>query len=402
MSCGRHDIKRSSAPKGSRSVATGGASRGRSPATRNPWKPDQRFLSRPGGAEEYIDLLVLPVVFQSTPLPLRGRTIRRNNVTTGCAALHPWLQTFAPFGASRVRRHPAFTLIEILVVFSIIALLLAILLPSLSGAREHSKTLLCQTHLRALSHGWHMYADDNDDVSLPGRYFNASGGTSNPANWYDVGNGMKYRPRWVATMGKYVGIFAFDEPRTDFDRQDYTNKVYECPAVPEWIDERNYAYGYNHQFLGNARKTGGVFHNFPVNRSDIASFAGTVLGADCMGTAAGLPADQRLPYANDGTSFAQFGNHGWTLDPPRLTASSDIGSGDPGSPRAAVDPRHQNRTNAVYCDGHAETQSPASLGYKIASDGRYEVGGPAGPGQPHNSLFSGTARDDDPPGVPGG
>ncbi len=69
--------------------------------------------------------------------------------------------------------------------------------------------------------------------------------------------------------------------------------------------------------------------------------------------------------------------------------------------RAAVDPRHQNKTNAVYCVGHAEKQTPASLGCLIAPDGRYEVGSPAGPGQPHNSLFSGTARDDDPPGVPG-
>lgn len=297
-------------------------------------------------------------------------------------------------------RQKALTLIELLVVISIIAVLLALLLPSLSGAKARSQTVLCLSHLRSLSHGWHMYADDNGDITLPGRYFKASGGTSNPDNWYEVGNGLKYRPRWVATLGRYVGIFAFDNPSTSFDRQDYDSKIYQCPSAPDWIDERNYAYGYNHQFLGNARKTAGQFHNFPVNRSSIASFAGTVLGADCLGTAAGVPAADRKSYNNSGTDFTELGNHGWTLDPPRLTATSDRGTGDAGSPRAAVAPRHSQQANVVYCDGHAETQTPARLGYIIMADGTFQDGGPAGPGQPTNYLFSGTSRDDDPPDRP--
>lgn len=298
-------------------------------------------------------------------------------------------------------RRTAFTLIELLVVISIIAVILAILLPSLSGARQRSKMLLCLSHLRSLSHGWHMYADDNNDIMLPGRFFKVSGGTANPANWYEIGNGLKYRPRWVATMGKYVGIFAFNKPRTDFDRQDYDSKIYQCPSVPNWIDERNYAYGYNHQFLGNARKTSGRFYNFPVNRSSVSSFADTVLGGDCMGTAAGVPADQRKPYNNGGGDFAELGNHGWVLDPPRLAANSDRGTGDAGSPRTAVDPRHLGKANVVFCDGHGESKTPESLGYRIEQDGTFQDGGPPGPGQPTNQFFSGTARDDDPPDLPG-
>lgn len=54
-------------------------------------------------------------------------------------------------------------------------------------------------------------------------------------------------------MGKYVGVFAFDYPSMTDDRQDYTSKVCQYPSAPKWVDERNYAYGYNHQFLGNAR-----------------------------------------------------------------------------------------------------------------------------------------------------
>ncbi len=296
----------------------------------------------------------------------------------------------------------AFTLIELLVVVAIIGLLVAILLPALSGARKHSQRTACLTHLRQLSHGWHMYADDNDDIALPGRFFKAPGGTSNPDNQYEIGNGLKYRPRWVATMGKYVGINAFKYPSTTDDRQDYDSKVYQCPSAPDWVDERNYAYGYNHQFLGNARQTNGKFHNFPVNRSEIANFSGTVLAADCMGTAAGLAETAREPYDNGGTGFAQLGNHAWTLDPPRLTATSDRGTGDAGSPRTAVDPRHLEKANVVFCDGHGESVTPRDLGYRRNPDGSYADDGDSPPGgRPFNSLFSGNANNADPPDLPG-
>ena len=178
-----------------------------------------------------------------------------------------------------------------------------------------AKGTTCASNLRQLSHGWHLYADDNRDVAVPGRYAKAPGGKSNPGNWYRIGNGRKYRPRWIATMGQYVGLFAFSKPSTDEDRQDYDGKAYQCPAASDWIDERNHAYGYNHQFLGNARKTNGKFHNFPVNRSRIRNFATTVLGGDSMGTAAGLPRIGRKEYSNDGKDYAELGNHGWTLDP---------------------------------------------------------------------------------------
>lgn len=255
---------------------------------------------------------------------------------------------FCLTGAYRVRKvtvhnRRGFTLVEILVVIAILGLIFSILLPALSKARETAKTASCLSNLRQISHGWHLYADENNDVSVPGRYAKAPGGTSNPANWYEVGNGLKYRPRWMATMGKQIGLFAFDKPKTDDDRQDYDGGVYRCPVVSQRLDERNHAFGYNHQFLGNARKTNDRFHNFPVNRSRIRSFAGTVLAADCLGTAAGFPTFERAEYENNGTSYAALSNHAWSLDPPRLTDSSDRGSGDADSPRTAVDARHGGR-----------------------------------------------------------
>jgi len=297
------------------------------------------------------------------------------------------------------RRHPAFTLIELLVATAIIGLLMSVLLPAIGRAREQAKGMVCLSNLRQLSHGWHGYADDHHDISVPGRFANLGGGTQNRANWYKIGNGLKYRPRWITTMGKYVELFAFDAPSTSDDRQDYDGEVYRCPAAPEWLDERNHAFGYNHHFLGNARRTNGEFHNFPVNRSRIRNFATTVLAADCMGTAAGLPRSQRLPYANNGGDYAQLGNHAWTLDPPRLTDRSDRGSGDADSPRTAVDPRHLKNVAAVFCDGHAESATPETLGYRLIPDGAF-VDTELVADRPDNRLFSGTGRDDDPPDLP--
>jgi len=56
-----------------------------------------------------------------------------------------------------------FTLIELLVVISIISLLMSILMPALSGAREHGKRVHCLANLRNFTQGWMMYAFENDD-----------------------------------------------------------------------------------------------------------------------------------------------------------------------------------------------------------------------------------------------
>jgi len=54
-----------------------------------------------------------------------------------------------------------FTLIELLVVVAIIALLIAILLPSLRRAREQAKCTLCLSNLRQIGIGMTIYASDH-------------------------------------------------------------------------------------------------------------------------------------------------------------------------------------------------------------------------------------------------
>lgn len=60
-------------------------------------------------------------------------------------------------------KRKAFTLVELLVVVSIIALLIAILLPSLKRARQQAKQVVCSSNMRSLVLAVHEYAVANDD-----------------------------------------------------------------------------------------------------------------------------------------------------------------------------------------------------------------------------------------------
>jgi prepilin-type N-terminal cleavage/methylation domain-containing protein len=61
-------------------------------------------------------------------------------------------------------RSKAFTLIELLVVVAVIALLVAILIPSLSRAREQSRRAVCGSNLHQLGLAVHEYASQHSDA----------------------------------------------------------------------------------------------------------------------------------------------------------------------------------------------------------------------------------------------
>jgi prepilin-type processing-associated H-X9-DG protein/prepilin-type N-terminal cleavage/methylation domain-containing protein len=297
--------------------------------------------------------------------------------------------------ARLARNRLAFTLVELMVVAAIVALLIAILLPALSRARLSARQIKGMSNMRQLAAGWHTYAYENGEIMLPGRFPALPGGTANPANYYSVGNGKKYRARFLPVLGRYTGLYTFNNPDPANDRQDMDGDVFLCPAAPDRADEGNCAYGYNYQFLGNPRLRNGVYRNFPVRQTRLQTFDRTLMFADALGTAAGFPERDRLAYNPKGTGLAEVGNHAWSLDPPRLTPSSDRGTGNAGSPRSAVDPRHGGRANAVFCDGHAGLFRPEELGYRRRDDGAFrELGDGADP--PDNSLFSGSGTDRDP------
>lgn len=61
-----------------------------------------------------------------------------------------------------------FTLVELLVVISIIALLMALLMPALERARELGRRTVCNGNLKDLSLAWMLYADGNEGKLVNG------------------------------------------------------------------------------------------------------------------------------------------------------------------------------------------------------------------------------------------
>jgi len=109
------------------------------------------------------------------------------------------------------KQNNGFTLVELLVVISIIALLLAILMPALGKAREQAVKVVCKSHTRQVSLGHLVYTQDYN-----GSFYTAPNPTESPKKTPKtyVGNAMHNYPNyWPSpnfigteplTAGKYL------------------------------------------------------------------------------------------------------------------------------------------------------------------------------------------------------
>lgn len=110
-----------------------------------------------------------------------------------------------------------FTLIELLVVVAIIALLIAILLPALAGARRAAQITACAVNLRQIDQLLFMYASDNQQLLPPER-----------VKAYDNKIELTFHTRYFSQFGAYKNLgILYDTgyaPPQD-------GRIFYCPAV---------------------------------------------------------------------------------------------------------------------------------------------------------------------------
>jgi prepilin-type N-terminal cleavage/methylation domain-containing protein/prepilin-type processing-associated H-X9-DG protein len=98
---------------------------------------------------------------------------------------------------TRFNPNSAFTLIELLVVIAIIAILAALLLPSLNRAKQSAHLARCVSNVRQIGLGTALYVTDYK--AYPGYWTNA-GQDYMPSIWYEQLNPYVSDPNW---MGVY-------------------------------------------------------------------------------------------------------------------------------------------------------------------------------------------------------
>lgn len=86
-----------------------------------------------------------------------------------------------------MRSKKGFTLVELLVVISIIALLLAVLVPALSRAREQARMVVCRTNERNLYLGANLWSNEHDGWSVAGCWYAPYQGKDGKINDYSIG-----------------------------------------------------------------------------------------------------------------------------------------------------------------------------------------------------------------------
>jgi prepilin-type processing-associated H-X9-DG protein/prepilin-type N-terminal cleavage/methylation domain-containing protein len=216
----------------------------------------------------------------------------------------------------RAPRNDAFTLIELLLVIAIIAILAALLLPALSRSQAEAKRIQCLSNLRQMEVAAQVYVADNDG-SYPVAY------------WLVTENGVNISEAWDLTT--IAGSPNRVIPGLLWEGQG-NPQVQQCPSFTggaNWLTDPYTGYNYNTSYLGHGQ---GETIPAPAKNSAVLHPAKTVIFGDGQ-YAGGADKFMRAPFPNPGDANfwgRAFGTQGF---------------------------RHNGRSNAAFCDGHAESLS---------------------------------------------
>ena len=230
-----------------------------------------------------------------------------------------------------MKRRSAFTLTELIVVAATVAMLMGLLLPSLSRARRQAKRVACASNLRQLGQAFHMYAVDYDGSAMPMAYWR----TWPVTYWYGQDG--------TACVDQTKG---FVWPYLHSDLREHG--LYECPEQPLGsIEELQGAagsvtttYGYNGYFLSPPTVPGWAAQigQRPWQNLDTMTEPQEVF----------VFADTMMLW------FGKLKNSA-LLDPPLLFSGKGSWRRNP-FPTTSF--RHDWHTNAVHADGHAASLAP--------------------------------------------
>ncbi len=145
----------------------------------------------------------------------------------------------------RATRPRAFTLVELLVVVSVISILMTLVTPVMGRARSAARAVKCSANLRQLGAAWQLYADENRGFCMPQVWFTVSpylywwGEYSDPP---DFTKGMLY----PFLVGQEDAVGAESQEGTVFSCPEQSWGTY----VPQGAGRHpTTTYGYNGMYL---------------------------------------------------------------------------------------------------------------------------------------------------------